>query len=71
MDVASRTLILPNEKNCIKRNSDKGKQIIKFSEDFCLKSFLKTCKKLKCTLNEATLSILGQTLKEYAKMNND
>ena len=32
---------------------------------------MKTCKNLKCSLNEATLSILGQAIKAYAVKQNE
>jgi hypothetical protein len=64
--------MLPYEKNCIKRDAPLIRnRLSRFSNDISFNGFKNSCKFFKCTLNEATLSIIGQTLKEYAMRRND
>jgi len=39
----------------------------RISDNYIMKDIIKKCKKTKCTVNDAFLSVLGQTVNEYAK----
>ena len=46
-------------------------RVIKIGNDHYIPDLKAACKPHKCTVNEAMLSIFGQTLKEYASKHND
>lgn len=57
----------PFEYNCIKRDPPKiRRRISRVSKDIPFNLFRKGCKQYKCSFNEAMLSIIGVTLKEYS-----
>ena len=61
------------DRNCIKRTfGPTSDRELRVSKDIPMKQFLKACKRNDCTVNEATMAILSQTLKEYfAKQGDD
>ena len=54
--------------NCLKKptNAYKNRRAL-VSDDFSLKDVKKQCRKYKCTLNDAFLAFIGQTINEYAR----
>ena len=67
LETAVRVMSLPLENNCIKRPPPTVRnRISRFSKDIPFKDFKKGCKANKCSLNEAIMSLIGVTLKEYA-----
>jgi hypothetical protein len=69
---AAELLMIPNERNCIKDTTGQKtwisdmKPYFKIDKIISFKTFKANCKLNKCTVNEACLSIFGQTLKEYS-----
>jgi len=58
----------PTQNNCLKKPVDSYKnREARISDSYELKPILRRCKSIKCTVNDAFLAVLGQTVNEYAK----
>ena len=72
LELGYQVVTQPIQNNCLKKPIDSYKnREARISKDYNLKDILKQCKANKCTVNDACLSVLGQTVNEYAKRRNE
>lgn len=64
--------LLPDEYNIIKRAPGKvPRKVMRLSKDISRSDFQTRCRQVRCSVNEATLSLIGVSLKEYAVRHGD